>query len=318
VTNVAHPWTAETELSDGDARSLIESRFAQLAPAQVELFGKGWDNTAFLVNGRYVFRFPRRDFTAPLLVNESRVLGLISPLVPAPVPVPRFVAPPREGQTFPWLFAGYEHLPGRTVCAAAPDDAQRAAMAPQLARFLRALHQIDVTEALQRGAVFDSIDRLYSQARVERVRTCLVELCAQGLIDDTAPFLDVIDACPADYVPRADTLVHGDLYAANVLVDARFNLAGVIDWGDLHVGDPATDLSVAYTMLPPSARDAFFAEYGGADGGVDGGVDDRSRRVARFRAMRHATSLLKYATEIGDAGLLREVRLTLHWMKVQG
>ena len=32
----------------------------------------------------------------------------------------------------------------------------------------------------------------------------------------------------------------------------------MIDFGDLAAGDPATDLSVAWMLLPPAARQTFF------------------------------------------------------------
>ena len=51
--------------------------------------------------------------------------------------------------------------------------------------------------------------------------------------------------------------IHGDLHPGNLLVsDGR--LSAVIDFGDLAAGDPATDLSVAWMLLPSSARQAFL------------------------------------------------------------
>jgi len=47
--------------------------------------------------------------------------------------------------------------------------------------------------------------------------------------------------------------IHGDLHPANLLVvDAH--ITAVLDFGDLTAGDPATDLSVAWLLLPSPAR----------------------------------------------------------------
>ena len=42
-------------------------------------------------------------------------------------------------------------------------------------------------------------------------------------------------------------------------------MAGVIDFGDLTAGDPATDLSVAWMLLPPETRTAFREAAGDVD-----------------------------------------------------
>ena len=52
--------------------------------------------------------------------------------------------------------------------------------------------------------------------------------------------------------------------AANA-VAAGGTLAGVIDFGDMFVGDPALDLAAAWVLLPDGAAEPFFASYALAD-----------------------------------------------------
>jgi aminoglycoside phosphotransferase (APT) family kinase protein len=66
----------------------------------------------------------------------------------------------------------------------------------------------------------------------------------------------------------------------------------VIDWGDVHLGDPALDLSLAFSFLPPAARGAFREAYGA--------IDDATWDRARFRALHYGVLLTHYGTEIGD------------------
>jgi aminoglycoside phosphotransferase (APT) family kinase protein len=42
-------------------------------------------------------------------------------------------------------------------------------------------------------------------------------------------------------------------------------LSGVVDFGDLTGGDPASDLSVAWMLLPADARDVFRTHAGQSD-----------------------------------------------------
>ena len=55
----------------------------------------------------------------------------------------------------------------------------------------------------------------------------------------------------------------GDLHPANILVHGG-HLSGVIDFGDITSGDPATDLSVAWMLLPANCHPDFRAAYDAA------------------------------------------------------
>jgi aminoglycoside phosphotransferase (APT) family kinase protein len=73
--------------------------------------------------------------------------------------------------------------------------------------------------------------------------------------------------------------IHGDLHPGNLLVrDGR--LTGVLDFGDLTAGDPATDLAVAWMLLRGSARSTFRDLTCGAGGWLDGDTWTRARAWA--------------------------------------
>src|SRR5271166_1777638 len=97
------PWVAECAVPADLARSLIEAQFPTLLPVSVQPCGEGWDNTAYLVNGAHIFRFPRRRIAVPLLEIETRVLPAIAARLPLPVPRPAFAGQPTE--RYPWPFA---------------------------------------------------------------------------------------------------------------------------------------------------------------------------------------------------------------------
>jgi aminoglycoside phosphotransferase (APT) family kinase protein len=66
--------------------------------------------------------------------------------------------------------------------------------------------------------------------------------------------------------------IHGDLWETNLLLDERGDLGAVIDFGCLGVGDPATDLTVAWNLFDAPTRDVF---RGHCD--VDDATWDRGR-----------------------------------------
>jgi aminoglycoside phosphotransferase (APT) family kinase protein len=297
------PWAAEVEVSPSLASALIESQCPQLAPVRLESMGAGWDNTAYLVNGEWVFRFPRRTIAVGLLETEGRVLPALAPRVPYPVPVPVWFG--RPDATYKWPFHGYRRLDGHVASDVDLQDDARAALAGPLARFLRALHHVPLADAQAWGAPGDAFGYL-DRARLERLaRPALADLVSRGILTTPAPWLDVLEAGLAVLpLPPAPVLVHGDFYSRHILVDDRGRMAGVIDFGDVHLDHPALDLGAVWSVLPPQARDAFFSIYGE--------VDEPTRAAARLRALVSGLAQEAYGRDVGDIRIEREGVRALH------
>lgn len=281
-------WTADIAIDEALAQSLIAEQFPVLAGATLRPFGEGWDNAAFLVAERYVFRFPRRAQFAHLIAREIVLLPRIGAQLPFAIPTPTFGGAPTE--RYPYAFAGYPLLRGTTLDRSRATTEARAALAPTLGEALRALHAID-TEPFAGVLPGDDLGRLDHPTRLPLARERLALLHAEGLIADPEPLLTEMERiAPLDDV-RDDTLVHGDLYERHVVVDDG-TLVGFIDWGDMHRGDPALDLAIAHLVLPAGAHDAFRRAYGG--------VDERTWDRARYRAIYHAALFADYGLRIGD------------------
>ena len=289
------PWVAEVNVTEELAGALIESQFPSLKPVRLEAYGEGWDNSAFLINDELIFRFPRRQLAAPLLSAERRLLPLIAQNVSLPVPEPTYLGVAANG--YPWEFAGYRRIPGKTACEASLTDKERIALAEPLGRFLSELHGIPVEEAARRGAEGDTIGRLDFVKRLPLARKMLARF-ASSLPFDSKRLERLLDAAPPTYLSRRDAVVHGDLYGRHLLVDEAKSLCGAIDWGDCHIGDRAIDLLPAFTLLPPEARGCFFDVYGP--------VEEMTLRVAAARALYHTLNVLNYAQDISDRSLEEE------------
>ncbi len=293
------PWLADTELPPRAAAEILAAQFPELAPVSLELFARGWDNIAYLVNDTWVFRFPRREIAVALIHTEAAVLPAIAPRLPLPIPVPSMVGVPSE--VFPRPFLGYARLPGTDAARAEVVDTE--ALAEPLGRFLAALHAIPAGEASLLGAGPDTLGRLDVAKRAPRLLERLEAAVEAGLIADPAPLARLCAETPRDYAPVARCLVHGDLHPANVLVDASGGPAGVIDWGDVHIGDPAVDLGIAELLLSPSAQARFRAAYGP--------IPDDVAAIARFKALITAFVLLISAADVGDDAVVRSSQSAL-------
>ena len=92
--------------------------------------------------------------------------------------------------------------------------------------------------------------------------------------------------------------MHGDLHFRQVLVDEDGIPTGVIDWVDVCRSDPAIDLSMLWSYLPPQGRKAFLAEYGP--------VSEEQLVRARVLALSLSAALAHYGHAEGFGPIERE------------
>lgn len=291
---MAKPWEAEIRFSTELAVRLIAGQFPQLRPVRAEPLGQGWDNRALLVNGEWVFRFPQRALAQQTMEGELACLAALPATLPLAAPRPQFIGRPELG--YPWVFSGYRELSGSTFCQIARPIEQRAAFAAPLGGFLRALHGLDLEPRVRDTLHGDRIGRADLQRRLDALESRLAEVTTLPPgIDKQAVWNRLQDLAGTGPWAQEPRVVHGDFYGRHLIVDGTEELAGVIDWGDAHLGDPALDLSIAYTLLPANVRPSFFDAYGP--------VDPATERRARYRGLLYGITLLHYGEQVADTAM---------------
>ncbi len=289
-------WAADYPVTETLVRGLLDSQFPELTPLDLRLLGEGWDNTAYLVNSKLVVRFPRRKMALELLMNEAKLLPIIALHVQVAIPAPTLIGAPSVD--YPCPFTGYQLIPGVTACSIELDDSKRSSLASPLGAFLRALHGIPVADEQRNTLPGDSIGRANMKKRLpifeDRVKKLDANIRENG-IDPNAILAFAHELSEALAHPGPTCFVHGDLYVRHLLLNEAFVLSGVIDWGDVHLGDPAVDLMIAYSFLPLSARAGFEAAYGA--------IDAHAKARAHFRALYYGAVLLEYGIDVGDTAL---------------
>ena len=244
---------AEVHIDASLVRRLVESQFPDWAGLPVErVVSGGWDNAIYRLGSDLSVRLPRRKMAAELVEKEQRWLPEIAPRLPVPVPVPIGRGSPGEG--YPWRRSICPWLPGEVAAVAPVTDVEE--LAATLGAFIAALHTVGPADGPRtpwRGVQLARRD--------ETVRGLLADL--RDVVDVRAASAAWEDALAAPAWPGPDVWLHGDLHPPNMLVEAG-RLSAIIDFGDLVVGDPATDLMGAWMVLPPSAR-PLLAEAVGVD-----------------------------------------------------
>ncbi len=234
---------AEVAVDARLVRRLLRDQHPDLADRRLRRIGTGWDNAVFRLGSDLTVRVPRRELGARLMATELRWVPYLAPGLPLPVPTPVRAGEPTR--FYPWCWAVCAHVPGRPPGAAALTGQAGARAADALAGFLSALHvsaPADAPRSPFRGVPLsqrsDSVARALAGAPVAQ-RSRIERAWAEAL------------GAPGHRGP--DRWLHGDLHGLNVLV-TRGRITGVIDFGDLCAGDPATDLASGWLLLDGPGR----------------------------------------------------------------
>jgi aminoglycoside phosphotransferase (APT) family kinase protein len=257
--------SAQFPIDERLVRELIEEQHPDLAGLPLTDVGEGWDNHLFRLGRDLCVRLPRHTAASVLIEQEQRWLPVVAPRLPLPVPVPLRVG--RPGCGFPWTWTIASWLPGETALRTPPRDLKTTA--ETLGRFLRALHQPapdDAPRNIVRGVPLAERDDLVR----EQARRLRREV-------DQAKVLALWDrALQVAEWSGPPLWIHGDLHPGNLLV-SKGRLSAVIDFGDLTAGDPATDLSVVWMLLPASLHLTFLSAARGDDDPRDEATIIRAR-----------------------------------------
>ena len=256
-------WSPEVDVDAGRARSLIRGQFPDVPARSLRLLAEGWDTVLWLVDETVLFRFPRRAIVVPGLEREMDLLPRLARYLPVPVPAPCFLGRPTEG--YPWPFFGGRLLPGVEVSDAAMGNAARRRLAPQLGRFLAALHAPGLATVVKAAdqLPIDPLGRADMARRVPRTFEALAEV-RQLELWTWPPSVDRLldSARRLGEAAGPEAIVHGDLHFRQLLVDGTGALCGVIDWIDVCRGPRCIDLQLFWSLLPVEARGAFLDAYG--------------------------------------------------------
>jgi aminoglycoside 2''-phosphotransferase len=242
-------------------RALVERLFGSLAPlASFEPVGDGWTCDTYRVNQEWIVQVPRTERAAETLQAQMDVLPELAREVSAQVPIPELV------------WRGPTVMAYRRIEGAAAADAN-GVWPERLGRFLYDLHMVppEFVGLRARGPadVRAALDDELTDFR-ERVFPLLTAEERDGSSDRFRTFVD--DERNWRFSP---CVTHNDIVRPHILVTATGDLAGVIDWEEVGIGDPAADF--AWILHDePEAGERALAAYGGAP-------DDRFRERCAFR-----------------------------------
>jgi aminoglycoside 2''-phosphotransferase len=222
----------------------IRRAFPDLAFERAALIDHGEDHRVIVLDGAWVFRFPREADYLATFPAELSLLATLSARSPLPIPFYHWVAPDRS-------FGGYRLIEGEALTTARFEGLERKAqeaMTAELAAFLRALHELP-HDVLRTADGDPPTDENWHQDQVTDYFARRRPALARMIDDRLLSRLDRAHEIYPTLAPEHRVVIHGDFSPAHILVAPDvYRLAGVIDFGDAALGDPAYDFTVFHGL----------------------------------------------------------------------
>jgi aminoglycoside phosphotransferase (APT) family kinase protein len=282
----------KSEITPALVKRLLAAQFPQWADlpvARVEL--DGWDNTTFRLGTEMSVRLPSGDAYTAQVDKEHRWLPVLAAKLPLPIPQPLAKGAPSKEFPRPWSI--YRWLEGEHATTERIADLD--GFARDLGGFLDALYRIASVDGPRagpqshfRGGPLTTWD----------AQTRAAILALDGQIDGDAVTAVWESALEAPLRDRP-VWVHGDVAATNLLV-ADGELSAVIDFGCSAVGDPACDVTIAWTLFYGESRSAFRDAIG-----VDDATWERGRGWALWKALTEVHHAVALGADTAPPGWLR-------------
>ena len=230
--------------SEEAVRAAYETAFPEETAKSVKFHPNTHESIVAEVNGCYIVKFPRPSRGLNGIMAEKAVTDAIRNKVS--LAIPNILM-----QQEPVALARYPKIPGAMFNRkryAELDEAQREALAGQLAEFLHALHDVP-------------FENLPNDLRLSPSWAISCEHIEEFLGRDSDHVIasllpEVVRNQRALKVPDSNLVFgHFDLHGSNVLVDeSHQTVTGVIDFGNCKIGDVHQDLSVMNLSSPDLAN----------------------------------------------------------------
>ena len=250
---ISKPAHKQLVIDDSLVRRLIATQFPQWKNLPITAVSEsGWDNRTFHLGSEMSIRLPSGEEYERQVQKEQEWLPKIAPHLPLPIPQPIAMGMPSEG--YPWHWSIYKWLEGESANKLELSDAHLEIIAVQLAQFLNEFHQFDAA-----GAPAPGLHNWWRAAH-----TSVYDSDTEELIEKLKDFVDVDKARSLwqrainSKWDREPVWVHGDVASGNLLVKDN-RLVAVIDFGCMGIGDPACDLTIAWTFFRGESRRIFKA-----------------------------------------------------------
>ena len=267
-------------INEALAQQLIIDQFPQWKDLLIQaVTHQGWDNRTFRLGDRMLVRLPSTEEYVRQVQKEQKWLPILALKLSLPIPEP--IALGQSSKDFPWEWSVYKWLEGDSANTINLEEKDLEAIAQQLAYFLNEFHKLDVAGAPPPGlhnywrAAHTSVYDAETRALINKLKSHIDADSANSLWEKAI----------SSQWGKDPVWVHGDVASGNILVKDN-KLSAVIDFGCMGIGDPACDLTIAWTFFKNKSREAFKKAMN-----LDPDTSERARAWALWKALYELSEL---------------------------
>lgn len=254
-------------------RKLITEKFPKFKGLKISLVEHGGvDNRTFYLGDDMSVRLPSSEAYASQAQKEYKWLPVISSFLTSTISIPLYLGNPSK--YYPWKWSIYKWLDGKSANLLNDNELDFNNIAISLAKFIKELHDVDITDAPKSGK-----HNFYRGSHISVYNDDFIDtLQKTESIINKDKALEIWQQAKESRWSEDPVWCHGDLYSGNFLIkDKKF--AAVIDFGCIAIGDPACDLVPYWTFFDSESSQVFKEKLS-----IDSKTWQRARAWALWKA----------------------------------
>lgn len=220
-------------------RETIEDNFEDFTVHNIKKLGEGWMSNAYLLNDEYVFRFPKEKEGNVDLEKEIKALPILREKITLQIPNFEYVGKQING----FKFVGYKILKGKILDKEEFNILSsdiKSKLANQIANFMNEINLVQINNYRNFNVCINDfyVDYMDTFSELKEKVFPIFNIDLQYYI--TRKFEEYLNnRVNFNYIPK---LIHADLSLNHMLYnEERREFTGIIDFGDMHIGDPDFD-----------------------------------------------------------------------------
>ena len=218
----------------------LTTEFPQIIFKKVDLVTKGYDHDVLVLDDNFVVRFAKKRLSKKSFVREIKFLKEFSKISNLAVPKYSFISKDKS-------FGGYEMIKGKELTPKLYKSlsvSKKQKIIRDLAKFLTILHSTPLQKARQFhfseyaswGRVLVEKQKWFDDEFYAKIKKYLT----QRQYDFIKNFIEYF--CNSQYHIRP-VLGHYDLSHDHIIMNGDGTIAGIIDFGDINISDPAHEFN---------------------------------------------------------------------------